>query len=99
MPRAGIWADQTSAGLPPIPDAGLREGAGRMGDRLHRPQPPQAGPGKESVCGKADDPTSSLGDSLRLPPALISTYWTLVRPYYPHKVDRLLGACLDNRRI
>src|SRR5215471_9584010 len=63
-----------------------------MGDRLHRPQPPQAGSGEESVCGEADDPTNSRGGRLRLPPALIATCSTLARPHHPHKVDRLLGA-------
>src|SRR5215831_15454776 len=61
-----------------------------MGDRLHRPQPPQAGSGEESVCGEADDPTNGRGGRLRLPPALIATCSTLARPHHPHKVDGLL---------
>jgi hypothetical protein len=33
-------------GLPPIPDARPREGACRMGDCLHRPQPAEVGSGE-----------------------------------------------------
>src|SRR5215475_6802129 len=60
-----------------------------MGDRLHRPQPAEVG-WEESVCGEAEDPTSKCVGSLKVPPALISMYWTLVRPHTNHKVDGLL---------
>ncbi|MGY4501602.1 transposase [Bradyrhizobium sp. GM24.11] len=40
--RAGVRADQGGERLPPVPAAGNRESEGRMGDDLHRPQPPKA---------------------------------------------------------
>src|SRR5215472_15222808 len=65
-----------------------------MGDRLHRPQPAEVG-WEESVCGEAEDPTRKCVGSLKVPPALISMYWTLVRPHTNHKVD---GPSLTARR-
>jgi hypothetical protein len=40
--RAGVRADQTGPGLQAVPATRARPGPGRMGDDLHRPQPPQA---------------------------------------------------------
>ena len=43
--RAGIRTGQGGERVPPVPLAGNREGEGRMGDDLHRPQPPKTRPG------------------------------------------------------
>src|SRR6266702_3833733 len=51
--RAGVRADQTGSRLPPVPAARLREGARRVGHRLHRPQPSEARPKADSVCNIA----------------------------------------------
>jgi hypothetical protein len=48
LPRAGVRADQTGARLPPVPAARLQHPR-RMGNRLHRPQPPQARPRVDSI--------------------------------------------------
>src|SRR5262249_56526547 len=37
--RAGVRTDQTGTRIPSVSAARLREGAGRVGNRLHRPQP------------------------------------------------------------
>ena len=58
--RAGVRADQTGPRLPSVPAARLRESARRVGHRLHRPQPPQAGPEVESVRSVADGRLSRL---------------------------------------
>src|SRR5271168_131850 len=52
--RAGVRTDQTGPRFPPVPAARLRKSARRVGHRLHRPQPPQAGPEEESVRNVAD---------------------------------------------
>jgi hypothetical protein len=44
------------------------------------------------LAHEGDGPASKRGGSLRLPPALISTYWTLVRVYYRHKWQGLLAS-------
>src|SRR5260221_4129020 len=41
-PRAGVRADQAGTRIPPVPDARHRQGARRVGHRLHRPQSSQA---------------------------------------------------------
>ena len=38
----GVRTDQTGTRLPPVPVAGRRESARRMGHHLHHPQPPEA---------------------------------------------------------
>src|SRR6201999_111938 len=38
----GVWTDQTGSRLPPVPVAGRRQSARRMGHHLHHPQPPEA---------------------------------------------------------
>src|SRR6202040_3824320 len=38
----GVRTDQTGSRLPPVPVAGRRESARRMGHDLHHPQPPEA---------------------------------------------------------
>src|SRR6202011_1424340 len=38
----GVRTDQTGTRLPPVPVAGRRESARRMGHDLHHPQPPEA---------------------------------------------------------
>src|SRR4029077_18393416 len=38
----GVRTDQTGTQLPPVPVAGRRESARRMGHHLHHPQPPEA---------------------------------------------------------
>ena len=40
--RAGVRAGQAGERIPTVPVAGDRKGKGRMGDDLHRPQPPKA---------------------------------------------------------
>ena len=44
--RAGIRTGQGGERVPPVPLAGNREGEGRMGDDLHRPQPRKTRPGR-----------------------------------------------------
>src|SRR5450755_2580768 len=58
--RAGVRTDQTGPRFPPVPAARLRKSARRVGHRLHRPQPPQAGPEEESVRNVADGRLSRL---------------------------------------
>ena len=57
--RAGVRTDQAGERVPPVPVARHREGEGRMGDDLHRPQPRQARAGRMStiICRMS---TSSL---------------------------------------
>ena len=62
-PRAGVRADQAGTRVPPVPVARHRQGARRVGHRLHRPQSSQARTQAESVrslavgrCGRAIEP-------------------------------------------
>ena len=48
-PRAGVRPDQAGPRVPPVPDARLRQGARRVGHRLHRPQSAQARTQVDSV--------------------------------------------------
>src|SRR6266853_2403274 len=48
-PRAGVRADQAGTRIPPVPVARHRQGARRVGHRLHRPQSSQARTQAESV--------------------------------------------------
>ena len=50
-------------------DAGDPQGARRMGARVHRAQPAEAGPGEESVCSKGNAAPSRVRTCLRPRPA------------------------------
>ena len=60
--RAGLWPDQASPRLPPVPAAWSRQRQTRMGPRVHRPQPDQAGrrhslrPGRLSAQNRPREP-------------------------------------------
>ena len=47
--RTGVRTDQAGERVPPVPVTGNREGEGRMGDDLHRPQPSKARAGYMSA--------------------------------------------------
>src|SRR5271169_5197859 len=71
----GVRTDQAGSRLPPVPVAGRRESARRMGHDLHHPQPPEAvHPRKGSLsplpCNKCPSQRlSGRAPSHRLPSA------------------------------
>jgi transposase len=86
--RAGDRSDQARPRLPPVPAARLHQGRGRMGARLHRPQPRQARH-RSDRPGRLTRLATKHGCSHHAPhyfPALIATS-TLPPPHFP---DRLL---------
>jgi hypothetical protein len=98
---AGVWADQVGAWLPSFLMRGIAKMRAEWAivctahNLLKLAQ--------ESVCGEVDHLASKHRGSLRLPFALILTYWALARPHYQLKVDGLLDSpqeirCLALRR-
>src|SRR5258706_9726805 len=74
----GVRTDQTGTRLPPVPVAGRRESACRMGHDLHHPQPPEA---VHPRNGRLSRPPCNKCPSQRLSGRAPSTGETTVKQY------------------
>src|SRR5260370_8208589 len=87
----GVRTDQTGTRLPPVPVAGRRESACRMGHDLHHPQPPEA---VHPRNGRLSRPPCNKCPSQRLSGRAPTAYPRITLPPSPPRFSPPLPATI-----